>query len=137
MKQRRNIALIFVVLLLFVIITGCKKTEEIVADAKELVKDVVMLIKEEASEIEADLELKGKAALEVFHEGEKTIVYEFKEVESGALDEAKVIEGKIGDAESVFTDRLAQLKEKGVEGAKIVVKFVDKEGKEVYNKIFE
>lgn len=110
-----------------------KLGEEAKAGITEFINDV----KADTESIVETLELKGKATLDVVHEDEKKVVYKFTEAEDAAALEAKDVEAKVKTAESHFAEKLTELKNKGVADAEIVVQYFDKEGKELYSKVFK
>lgn len=112
------------------------KVEDVAADVRAEVAAFVEAAKGEADKLLQDLLMEEKATVEVIHHDERVVRYEFTILEEDAETELAAIETKMGAMEDAFMGKLAELREKGVEEAQIIVSFLDKEGTEIYSKVF-
>lgn len=149
--KKLGIALTVCLLASFFLV-GCSNTNEMVEEQKETVEQkmdemadkgkaavnqIVDEVKSGAQRLEEDLQIKGKATLEAVEENGNTLKYKFVAAKDSAAMETKEIEEKVAKMDGEIKQRLTDLKNKGVENAKVVVEFVDKEGKQLYSKVFE
>ena len=137
MKKYKIAIVAICVLLLVSTLFACNKANEVVSDVEKMLNEAVQDIQKEAKEIEDKFEVSGKAALEILHKDEKQLVYQFQAVEKDVELDTKKAEAKVTEYASAFETKLQELKDKGVKDAEVVVQFLDKEGKEIYAKVFK
>ena len=123
--------------MLLATLLACNKASEVVSNVEIMLNEAVQEIQEEAKEVEEKFELSGKAALEVLYKDKKQLVYKFQAVENDVALDAKKVEEKVNEYAFEVEVKLQGLKNKGIKNAKIVVIFLDKEGKEIYTRVFK
>lgn len=134
------------------VFAGCSKTKEEAGEMKDNVEEKVTDmgtqaknfftdirddINNNAKKIEENLKLGGKATLEAIDEEADTLKYRFTVAGEELSMETKEMEAKAEELADEARTRLQQMKDKGVENAKVVVQFVDREGKELYSRVFK
>lgn len=109
---------------------------KIVAEDKSAIESFLATIEGDVQKIEEAVEMDGKATLKILKEDEKTIKYQFTVAEEAVSTEVSELEAKATGLEQNIQEHLKSLKETGIADVKAVVQFVDKEGNELYSKIF-
>ncbi|MDL2225414.1 DUF4854 domain-containing protein [Eubacteriales bacterium OttesenSCG-928-M02] len=123
-------------------LVGCSDAvKDDVKKVEDALKGAIEDIQKDADNLVEDMKLKGKATLEVLKEDEKNIKYKFTVLEENAEEDMETSLAALGQKTDALGEdmnkKLTELEEKGVKDAQIVVQYVDKEGKELYSKIFK
>lgn len=136
--MKKIAVLLAVCLAVSCIFVGCTpKEKKIENEVESAIETAVDAVKAEAEKIISDIDAEGKYVLEAIKEDEKTLKYEFTVAEEGVEADVAEIEEKVANLEDEVGQRLTALKDAGVKDAQILVRFIDKEGKELYSKIFK
>lgn len=146
--KKKILALIAACILLCLPLTGCAQTgetmskveseaEKLLEEGKKILEGALAEIQKDAKKVEEAVQMEGKAALEILQEDEKTLKYKFTVAEEAAATEIGELEKKAAGLETEIQAHLQTLKDKGVKDVQAIVQFVDKEGKELYQKIFK
>lgn len=132
--MKKFLTILLACFMLGVGLVGCGQTGE---EVKSAFSGAVAEFQKDVKAIEETIEMDGKAALEILEEGEKTVKYKFTVAEEAVATEVSELEKKAVSMEEQIMSHLKALEDKGVAEAEAVVQFVDKEGKELYSKIFK
>lgn len=110
--------------------------EEAADEAVDYAQQLLDEGKDKFDEAKTAVEDEGEYVLSILAQDGNKIVYEFTIVKDELEVTAAEAEDKINNAASEFEVTLQNLADKGAEEAQIIVKYLDKEGKEIVSKIF-
>lgn len=99
--------------------------------AQELLDEV----KDKLEEAKAEVEKEGTLLLNVLAEDKDTIVYEYKVAKEDIEVDVEQAKANIEAMKDSIMTIVEELEKKGSEDAKVVFRFLDKEGKEIYSEI--
>lgn len=101
--------------------------------AQELLDDA----KAELEKVKEEIEAEGLLVLDVLARDKDTLVYNYKLVSADVTLDVDVLESELEKQSSTFMATVEELEKKGATEAKVVIEYVDHEGKEIYTKIFQ
>lgn len=117
--------------------TGGTSTSEPADTGSNAAQDLLDEAAAELEKVKEQIEAEGLLVLDVLARDKDTLVYNYKLISADITLDVDVLESELEKQAEVFMNTVEELEKKGAAEAKVIIEYVDHEGKEIYTKVFQ